>query len=133
MDGGVDVLGRNFHSPHNEFIYLWGNSGIITLLCYIAFLGVIFHQAYTIPDVSIRGPIMGVATMLLVFEMFGHSIYANHFIGPLMSVLALYLYYGHQSGPKSPSKSTVLPSGGRHARGIPSLPPVRVPAGRNVK
>ncbi|MDX1962720.1 MAG: O-antigen ligase family protein [Pirellulales bacterium] len=98
MDGGMEGMNRDFLSPHNEFIYLWGNSGAIALLVYLIFLTVIVYQAYTIPDISIRGPLMGAITMLFMTEMFGHSLFANHYTGPIMAVLAYYLYYGHQFG-----------------------------------
>jgi len=118
MERAVEHNG-SFLAPHNEYIYIWGNSGIPGLLAYLIFLGVFFVEARKCRDPRIRAGIMGTMAVFMSNGIFGHSMFSIHSMGPILAILAMYMYYGQLPAQPPQQPGYRLPGG---------LPPPR-PAG----
>jgi O-antigen ligase len=119
MERAVEHAG-SFLAPHNDYIYVWGNSGLPGLFAYLTLLGMFFWQASKCRDPQMRAGIMGAMTVFVIYAVFGHSMFAIHSMGPILAIISLWLYYGQL--PDQPVGYAGMPFR-VPPRGMPAFPP----------
>ena len=81
-------------APHNYYLWMWGNSGILCLLMLLVFHFVLFQQAWKCPVPEVRAGLLAIATVLAVNHLFDSSFLEHPFVGALFSCVAVSLWYG---------------------------------------
>jgi O-antigen ligase len=87
--------------PHNSYLYMWGNSGILALIAFLFWLYVLVRNAWRCPDRTTRAAMMAASLMLCWFLMFDHSLLTHQFAGPAIAVMVLVSYHNRRYGGKA--------------------------------
>jgi len=84
-------------SPHNYYLMVWGNSGILALIALLAFHFVLFQQAFTCRRQQTRAALLAIATLLAVAHVFDHSLIGRPFPGALLACMVVAVAYGRRA------------------------------------
>lgn len=79
--------------PHNYFLFVWGNSGILALLAWLAFLFTLAHMCYKCTDPQLRPPLLAISAMMPVIAMVDHSFLNGQTFGPIFATMVAMAYY----------------------------------------
>jgi O-antigen ligase len=90
MTAMVDELNISI-APHNYFLYVWGDAGLIGLLGLLAFQFVLLQQAWKCPRREIRAGLLAVSAILTVTHVFSNSIYGLPFYGAVLACVVVTL------------------------------------------
>ncbi len=112
----VVPLGSGY-GPHNYYLFVWGNSGFVALLAFLAWLFVLFRYGFRAGDSRSKATLLALAAMLAAFAMFDHSYVAHQFMGSVLAVVALA---GHFAQPEKTVAHAATRAGARAGR-----PPTR--------
>ncbi|HEY1601262.1 MAG TPA: O-antigen ligase family protein [Pirellulales bacterium] len=88
----VVPLGGGF-GPHNYYLYVWGNSGILAFLSFLLFLVVLCQMAWRCTDRRARASVLAIATMIAMIAMVDHSFLNNVFFGPIFAIMVAIAYH----------------------------------------
>jgi O-antigen ligase len=91
MDNVVPI-GNGF-GPHNYYLYVWGNSGILALLALLAFFLMLVRMSWQCTDAKSRAALLAIATMIMAVAMVDHSFLSNLFFGPIFAIMVTTAYY----------------------------------------
>ena len=80
--------------PHNYYIFVWGNSGVLGLVAFLVFLGSLFWIAMRSQVRRIRAGLLGLLTVFVLLACSDHSLFAFQFFG---AIFAIYALAGHYS------------------------------------
>jgi O-antigen ligase len=89
MAGVADDL-----APHNYYLLVWGNSGILALFALLAYKFTLFHQAARCTRQETRAALMAVASVLCVVHMFDGAVIGAPFISAAMACVVITVCYG---------------------------------------
>lgn len=106
-------------SPHNYYLFVWGNSGLFALLGLLVYQFMLVEQSLRCTAVRTRAALTAVALMLAFMQIFDHSWYGSPGPGAVVTVLAVAFFYGRQMAPR-----------GRFIQANPRLPRGAFPAPR---
>jgi O-antigen ligase len=91
MDRIVPVGGGT--GPHNYYLYVWGNSGLMGLLGYLFFLFSLVRMGMRCKQTQNRATLCAMAGMIAVTSLVSHSFINTVYFGPIFAVMALTAYY----------------------------------------
>ena len=91
------VLGQGFGSfrrlpgigigPHNTFLLVLGEGGLIPFFALMAFCGVFLHQAWICKAPGVRVASLSCFTVFIGYCMTNHGVAYNQFIGTSMGIM----------------------------------------------
>ena len=82
--------------PHNYYILVWGNSGLLALLAFCGFLGSILLSGWRCQHPRLRAGMISLVVLFSLMAMSDHSLFAFQFYGAVFGVVALTGYYGRK-------------------------------------
>ncbi len=85
-------------APHNYYLYVFGNSGILSLLLLLVFEFVLFQQARKCPKREVRAGLLAMATVIALMHVFDHSFVGFPFAGVIFASVVIAVAYGKQNG-----------------------------------
>ena len=88
----VVPLGGGF-GPHNYYLYVWGNSGILAFVSFLAFLIVLGLMAWRCTETKSRASVLAITTMIATIAMVDHSFLNNVFFGPIFAIMVAIAYH----------------------------------------
>jgi hypothetical protein len=111
--GGLD--------PHNYYLFVWGNSGILALVALLAFHFILFQQAFTCQQPQTRAALLAIATLIAVAHIFDHSLIGRPHPGAILACMVVAVAYGRRAA---------IPQRVAFRAGQPMIRPVVRPAMR---
>lgn len=111
----VDVGGGL--SPHNYYLYVWANSGILALLGLLVFHVMLYIEARKCSDMRTRAAMTALAVVFAVAHVFDHSVFGRPAPGTVLAIMAVVFAYGQQA-------SRRIPAMARRAVRAPSVRPI---------
>jgi O-antigen ligase len=87
--GGLD--------PHNYYLFVWGNSGILALFALLAFHLILFQQAFTCQRPETRAAVLAIATLLAIIHMFDHGLIGRPYPGAVLACVVVAVAYGKRA------------------------------------
>ncbi len=92
MDNIVPLAARGL-GPHNYFIWIWGNSGIIGLFGLFTYLIAIFRISKKIKIREIKAGALIIVVTIGCYDILAHDIMAHQMTGTLTAMLILSVYH----------------------------------------
>lgn len=92
MDHIVPFAGKGL-GPHNYFIWIWGNSGIIGVMGLLIYLIAMFVLARKIEDRKIKGGVLILVLTLFCYDILAHDIMAHQMTGIVTSMILISIYF----------------------------------------
>jgi O-antigen ligase len=89
VDGGERGI-----APHNYYLYVWGNSGILALLALIGFEFVLFLEAWKCTRREVRAALLAIAMIIALDHVFDHAFIGHPFTGVVFACIVLATAYG---------------------------------------
>ncbi|MEX2140401.1 MAG: O-antigen ligase family protein [Pirellulales bacterium] len=106
--GSMSVVADGL-SPHNAYIHILGNSGIIALFGLLMWLFVLAQQAWKCRRRETRAALLSVVTMIALVLMFDSSFLGPPPTGVIVACFALAVCYGRAPSPSPfPSQSLTV-------------------------
>lgn len=94
------------HGPHNYYLFIWGNSGLLALLAFLTLLCVLFSYGKRAGDPRARAVIWAMLAMIIFYAMVDHGFIAAQSMSPLLTIIALTGHYAQK-------QKTLRPTGPR--------------------
>ena len=95
--------------PHNDLLFIWGNSGIVALLAYLAFWANVVWISWRVRNRELRAVLAGFSLMFFFQCMFTHNVLAFQFVGVIIAVQVLAAGYGRMGyQPRTQSVSAAV-------------------------
>jgi hypothetical protein len=82
------------YAPHNYYLYVLGNSGMIALIGLLAWNLTLAQQAWKCSRPRTRAALLAIAAILPVVQLFDHSLYATQSTGAILACFALAVCFG---------------------------------------
>ncbi len=79
--------------PHNYYLYVWGNSGLMALLAFLGYMAALWLMSRRCVDVNVRSSLCAMTAMLAAVAMVSHSLINNVYFGPITSMMAVTAFY----------------------------------------
>jgi hypothetical protein len=79
--------------PHNYFLYVLGNSGIVALLALLVFHFALYHQALKVPDRVARAALFAIATIWALGNMVDDSLIGHPSTGAIFACMVVAVAY----------------------------------------
>jgi len=95
-------LGAGF-GPHNYYLYVWGNSGLMGLLGYLFFLTSLFRMGLRCKQVQNRALVVSMTGIIAVTSLVSHAFMNSVYFGPIFAVMLLTSYYDLPVGKSAPA------------------------------
>jgi O-antigen ligase len=91
MDQIIPVGGGT--GPHNYYLYVWGNSGLMGLLGYLFFLVSLLRMGMHCKVMRNRASLCAMVGMIAVTSLVSHSFINTVYFGPIFAMMALTSFY----------------------------------------
>jgi hypothetical protein len=88
-------------SPHNAYLYVLGNSGLIALFGLLLWMLVMVQQAWTCSRRELRAALMAIAAIIAVVQLFDSGFVDRASSGAVVTCVVLAASYG-RPGPSAP-------------------------------
>jgi O-antigen ligase len=95
-------IGSGF-GPHNYYLYVWGNSGLMGLLGYLFFLVSLLRMGLRCKQVQNRAMVIAMTGIIAVTSLVSHSFMNSVYFGPIFAVMLLTSYYDLPVGKPAPA------------------------------
>jgi O-antigen ligase len=101
--------------PHNTYLYVLGNSGIIALVALLVWLFVLAQQGWKCGKREVRAALIAIAVMLAALLMFDSSFLDSPSTGAIMACFTLAACFDRASivkfrhGVRSPARLPIPP------------------------
>jgi O-antigen ligase len=79
--------------PHNYYIFVWGNSGLMGLIGFLYFVIALFRLGQNCTQTQNRAAICSMSAMLAMMAMVSHAFINAPFFGPLFAMVVLTAYF----------------------------------------
>jgi O-antigen ligase len=98
--------------PHNYYIYLWGNSGLIGVLGFFVYLATLWRLSRRCTDALARPSLYAITTLIALTGLISHSFLNNLYYGPFFGIMACIFYHNRPLKGGVRSYPTYAPAGG---------------------
>lgn len=103
MDQIIPVGGGT--GPHNYYLYVWGNSGLMGLLGYLFFLLSLLRMGLHCKVTRNRASLCAMVGMIAVTSLVSHSFINTVYFGPIFAMMALTAYYDLGAPATAPARA----------------------------
>jgi O-antigen ligase len=92
--GGFIKIRKYDLSVHNDYVQHWGTAGIVGLMSLLMFYGSLLYAAYSCKNLRIRAGVISIVVTFMLFSWTGAAYFQAHTTGPILALVAMWLYYG---------------------------------------
>lgn len=92
MDNIVPI-GENGLGPHNYWIWIWGNSGLIGVIALLIYLIALFRMSLKLKDRSAKAATVNLVLIIFCYNILAHDVMAHQMSGVLTSMVALSVFF----------------------------------------
>jgi hypothetical protein len=91
--------------PHNYFIFVWGNSGLMGILGFLIYLANMARMSWNCKDKQNRAVLIAMVAMIFLLCLASHSLLDNQFVGPVIAVFVMVAEFGRRKRPGVPARA----------------------------
>lgn len=79
--------------PHNYYLFVWGNSGMLALISFLLFLFTLFRMSRQCTNTAAKPAMMAITAMIASIAMVDHAVMNVQFLGCVLAVMVGIHYY----------------------------------------
>jgi O-antigen ligase len=89
----MDHIVEGRFGPHNYYLFVWGNSGLMGLLAFIFFVLSLFRMGLRCKQTQNRAMICAMSGIIAITALVSHSFINTVYFGPIFATMMLTAYY----------------------------------------
>lgn len=91
--------------PHNYYLFVWGNSGILALGSFLLFLFTLFRMGRQCTNANAKPAMIAITTMMACIAMADHAIMNVQFLGCVLAIMVgIHYYYRAPTGARAAAR-----------------------------
>lgn len=87
----MSVLGHNINGVHNQYLLLWGEGGVVSMLLYLFLIFYFYKKAGKLPN-DYRFLLRSILLAIFLYSMTNHNMYSNKGLMLYLAFLVLVFY-----------------------------------------
>ena len=93
MDSIAPVARDLALGPHNYYLYVWGNSGILALAAYVAFLVTLWRMGKRSTNTAAKPAMQAITAVMACIALVDHAVMGVQFLGCVLAIMVGVHYY----------------------------------------